>query len=88
MPVNERFEPCIHAIAAAVGDVTTVQVQRGDIIVHVPKRDAIVKVITALRDDPKCQFSQLIDITAVEDSPKAECYAKNYVASCQNRTTS
>jgi NADH-quinone oxidoreductase subunit C len=50
--------------------VTGHDVARGELTVHAKAAD-IVKVATFLRDDPACQFSCIIDITAV-DRPSRE----------------
>jgi NADH-quinone oxidoreductase subunit C len=59
-----------HIAKALLGDVNSSEIVRGELIVVV-KRAAIVKVATFLRDDPVCQFSQLIDICGV-DYPERE----------------
>jgi NADH-quinone oxidoreductase subunit C len=51
-------------------DVISAEVVRGELIATV-KRDAIVKVVTFLRDATACQFSQLIDLCGV-DYPERE----------------
>jgi NADH-quinone oxidoreductase subunit C len=77
MTASPHFETCAHAIAAAVGGMVTVEVRRGDLIVHA-KRDNIVQVITALRDDPKCQFTLFIDVTAVDYPERPERFELVY----------
>lgn len=42
-----------------------------EVTINVP-RDAIVAVLTKLRDDPKCQFEVLIDICGVDYPERAE----------------
>ncbi len=42
-----------------------------ELIIHC-KRDAIVKVLTFLRDDQNCQFKQLMDVTAVDFPAREE----------------
>lgn len=59
-----------HIAASLAGDVVGTAVQRGELMVTV-QRPAIVRVLTALRDDPSCQFQCLMDITAV-DWPQRE----------------
>jgi NADH-quinone oxidoreductase subunit C len=46
-------------------DVISAEIVRGELVAFV-KRASIVKVVTALRDDPKLAFTQLIDVTAVD----------------------
>jgi NADH-quinone oxidoreductase subunit C len=53
-------------IATALPDeVTGTQVAYGQLTVHV-ERDAIVKVLTFLRDDQNAHFKMLIDVTAID----------------------
>ena len=46
------------------------KVKNGELTLHV-ERDQIVKVLAFLRDDPNCQFKQLMDIAGV-DYPERE----------------
>ena len=60
-----------HLTQALPGDVTSAEIVRGELIAQV-KRSSIVKVVTFLRDDVVCQFSQLIDICGVDYPERAE----------------
>lgn len=51
-------------------DVISSAVEGGDLVVNV-QRPSIVKVLTFLRDDSNCQFTQLVDICGV-DYPERE----------------
>jgi NADH-quinone oxidoreductase subunit C len=69
-------------IAAHLGrilpdDVVASEIQRGELIVVV-KPASIVKVLTALRDDPKLLFTQLVDATAVDYPERAERFELVY----------
>lgn len=58
-------------IGAALGDhVLTTAIRNDQLTVRV-RRDSIVKVLTFLRDDPNCQFHQLMDVCGV-DYPERE----------------
>ena len=58
-------------VAGALGDdVLKVEVALGELMITV-RRPSIIKVLTFLRDDTRCSFEQLIDITAV-DWPERE----------------
>jgi len=57
-------------VAALDPDVSRWEIIRDQLVVHA-RRGAIGKVLTFLRDDSNCTYSQLIDITAV-DYPERE----------------
>jgi len=59
-----------HLRAALPGVVTGYGVAFGELTVHAEAAE-IVRVVTFLRDDPACQFWNIVDITAV-DWPKRE----------------
>lgn len=50
---------------ALTGTVTGYEVVRGELTITA-EADSIVKVATYLRDDPACQFVNIVDITAVD----------------------
>lgn len=52
-------------VASLDPDVSASEVTRGQLTVHA-RRGAIEKVLTFLHDDANCQFSMLVDITAVD----------------------
>jgi NADH-quinone oxidoreductase subunit C len=67
----ERLKTLGQAIQSALpGSVLDVSVARSELTVHA-KADDIVKVATYLRDATPCQFSCIIDVTAV-DWPQRE----------------
>ena len=68
----ENLAACTTAISSALAGVATVQsLPVAGLIVHT-KRDDIIKVLTTLRDDPKCQFTQLIDVAGADYPERAE----------------
>jgi NADH-quinone oxidoreductase subunit C len=60
-----------HVAASLAREVISFKVVYGELTVSVRAED-IVKVIRFLRDDPVCQFSVLIDITAVDFPQRAK----------------
>ncbi len=67
----ERLEKLGQTIEAALaGSVTGFEIAYGELTVHAKAAD-IVKVATYLRDATVCQFSSIIDVTAV-DWPQRE----------------
>ena len=53
-------------IGASLGSaVSEVEVSLGELMFRV-EPDSIVRVVTWLRDDPRCQFTQLIDLAGVD----------------------
>jgi NADH-quinone oxidoreductase subunit C len=50
---------------ALAGAVTDQKVAHGELTIHTTARD-IVRVVTFLRDDERCQFWSIVDITAVD----------------------
>ncbi|MFD1627947.1 NADH-quinone oxidoreductase subunit C [Azospirillum griseum] len=66
------------AIAAKLGgDVLTVEVKLGQLMVTV-KRAAILTALTTLRDDPAFSFEQLTDVTAVDYPERIERFEVIY----------
>ncbi|HEX7967272.1 MAG TPA: NADH-quinone oxidoreductase subunit C [Stellaceae bacterium] len=60
-----------HLAAAFPQDVTKAEIGHGELVVTV-KREAIVRVLTFLRDDANCLFQQLVDICGVDYPDRAE----------------
>ena len=68
----ENFAACTDAITTALGSTCSVQnLPVAGLIVHA-KRDDIIKALTTLRDDPKCQFTQLIDVAGADYPERLE----------------
>jgi NADH-quinone oxidoreductase subunit C len=64
--MDERLHELGTAIVAALrGSVTDYAVAFGELTIHAEAKD-IVRIVTFLRDDPRCQFWCIIDITAVD----------------------
>ncbi len=51
--------------------VQAVEVKAGELMLRVA-RDSIVRVLTFLRDDPRCRFEVLVDVTAVDWPERGE----------------
>ncbi len=63
---SEQLEDLGRKIAGALPDaVTGHMVAYGDLTINAQAGD-IVRVVTFLRDDPACQFVNIIDVTAVD----------------------
>lgn len=64
--MNETLERIGQTIAKGLGDsVTGYEIVHGELTIHGKAAD-IVKIARFMRDDPICQFSCIIDITAVD----------------------
>jgi NADH-quinone oxidoreductase subunit C len=64
--MNETLDKLGATIAAALpGSVTDYAVAHGELTVTAAARD-IVKVATFLRDDERCQFWSIVDVTAID----------------------
>jgi NADH-quinone oxidoreductase subunit C len=60
-----------HVAAAFAQDVVARDIVHDQLIVTV-KRDAVVRVVTFLRDDAKCQFKMLVDVCGVDYPDRPE----------------
>ena len=60
-----------HLAAALPQDVIKTETAHGELMATV-KRDSIRRVLTFLRDDPKCLFTMLVDICGVDYPDRAE----------------
>ena len=64
--MNEALDKLGEAIAGAqAGSVLGHKVANGELTLTAVARD-IVKVATFLRDDERCQFWSLVDVTAID----------------------
>src|SRR6478735_7152152 len=64
--MDETLDSLGKAIADALpGAVTGHTIGYGELTITVNAAD-IVKVVTFLRDDPRCQFWNIVDVTAVD----------------------
>lgn len=65
-------------IASTLGQaVLTVELKLGELMVTV-RREQIVPALTTLRDDPRCMFQQVMDITAADYPERAERFEVVY----------
>src|SRR3981081_3296249 len=62
---------------ALPGAVTGHAVAHGELTIHARAAD-IVKVVSFLRDDPRCSFYSIIDITAIDWPSRAKRFAVVY----------
>ncbi|HEY6336251.1 MAG TPA: NADH-quinone oxidoreductase subunit C [Alphaproteobacteria bacterium] len=71
--------------AALPGDIAKVELRHGELILTA-KRDAIVKVLTFLRDDAKCEFQLLVDLCGADypDRPARFDVVYNLLSLTQN----
>ena len=70
--MNEALNELGEYIGAAHAQrVSGFDIVADELIIHCD-RDAIVKVLTFLRDDQNCQFKQLMDVTAVDFPAREE----------------
>jgi len=71
--------------AALPGDIAKAELQHGELILTA-KRDAIVKVLTLLRDDAKCEFQLLVDLCGADypDRPARFEVVYNLLSLTQN----
>jgi len=68
---EEALRDLLDEIASALGDVVLeAEVRRGELTIRV-QSSAIARVLTYLRDEPSCQFRQLVDLCGV-DYPERE----------------
>ena len=64
--MDETLDKLGETIAGALpGSITSHSVANGELTIHAVARD-IVKLATFLRDDERCQFLSLLDVTAVD----------------------
>jgi NADH-quinone oxidoreductase subunit C len=64
--MNEALkELAEYVMTALTGDVLSYDIARGELTLNV-RREGIVRVVTFLRDDGKCQFRQLLDVAGVD----------------------
>src|ERR1700748_30229 len=74
---NPLYDTADTIRAALPNAVLAAQVVRDEIIVTV-RRETIVEVLIALRDDPRFAFSQLLDVCGVDFPERAERFEVVY----------
>jgi NADH-quinone oxidoreductase subunit C len=76
--MNEALRDLGDYLEAAIGaDLLAVEIAYDQLSVVI-RRDAVVRVLTRLRDDHNCQFKQLVDLTAVDHPDQAERFEVVY----------
>src|ERR1051325_1527067 len=64
--MDEKLKALAGYIAAALpGAVTGSEIRYGELSLRI-ERDALIRVLILLRDDPKCRFTLLCDICGVD----------------------
>ena len=58
-------EQALADIVATLPGVSSVRVENGEVVAQA-QREAVVGTLTALRDDPRCAFAQLMDLCGVD----------------------
>jgi NADH-quinone oxidoreductase subunit C len=66
-----------YVMSARPGEALGVEVQHGQLIIRV-KRDAVVSIMTFLRDDPKCLFKVMADLCGVDYPDRPERFEVVY----------
>ena len=65
-------------LSGAVGaDLLSAEIRLGELTLTV-RREAIAKILTFLRDDPNCQFQQLMDVCGVDYPERTERFEVVY----------
>ncbi len=76
--VDEGLQPLAERIAGALGaDLIGHEIAKGELALTV-RRDAIVRVLTYLRDDDACKFGALMDVCGVDWPAKPERFEVVY----------
>ncbi len=68
--MHERLEALAVALGTGFAGVSGAGLEHGELVVRA-QRDGLVALMTRLRDDPRCQFEQLVDLCGV-DWPERE----------------
>jgi len=85
--VNDALrESCAHLAQALPGEILSAEIVRGELVAIVA-RSAIIKVLTYLRDNAQCQFTQLIDICGVDYPEREERFDVVYLLLSMNKNT-
>jgi NADH-quinone oxidoreductase subunit C len=66
-----------HAAAALAQDIVKTELTYGQLVLWV-RRESIVKVLTFLRDDPRCLFKCLVDVCGVDYPQRPERFEVVY----------
>ena len=77
-PANQALDELGEHIAAALGDaVLATEVALGELMLRI-RREAVVRVLTFLRDDTACQFKCLMDVCGVDYPDREERFEVVY----------
>jgi len=77
-PASQALSDLGESIAGALGeDVLATEVVLGELMVRI-RRDAVVRVLTFLRDDTSCQFKCLMDVCGVDYPDRDERFEVVY----------
>ena len=64
--LDDKLKHLSEYVAAALpGAVSATEIRLGELICRV-ERDAVIRVLSFLRDDPKCRFTLLCDICGAD----------------------
>lgn len=66
-----------HISAARPGDILKVELRHGELMLTA-RREAIAKLLTLLRDDPKCEFQLLVDLCGADYPNRPERFEVVY----------
>jgi len=77
-------ESAAHLSQSLAADVLSADVVRGELVLCV-RRESIVSVLKVLRDDPKSQFTQLVDVCGVDFPEREERFDVVYHLLSMNR---
>ncbi len=86
IPSDSLRDACAHIQKAIAEDVVSAEIVRGELVATI-KRSSVTRVMTFLRDDPTCQFSQLIDICGVDYPEREERFEVVYHLLSMNKNT-
>ena len=65
VPLAPLAPPALVEAVGGLPGVLSVVVEKGELVAHA-RADAIVEVLTMLRDDPRCRFEQMMDLCGVD----------------------
>ncbi|MDA0780832.1 MAG: NADH-quinone oxidoreductase subunit C [Rickettsiales bacterium] len=76
--INELTDLGKYLESGVIEDIKVKCRIKNDMLIVSVKADSIVRMLTFLRDDARCQFKQLIDLTAVDYPEKKERFEVIY----------
>jgi NADH-quinone oxidoreductase subunit C len=76
--MDDKLSALAEHLAASLPSVVQESgIHHGELTIHIP-RDAVIEVLTFLRDDPQCRFSVLCDICGVDYPDRPERFEVVY----------